>query len=116
MLAAYRTAVAVALPPKPQVARNWETPGAHHWLALLSTTDGFHFACYSLGRLRGVALGAGERHTSGLVRLSGAVFPGVDEAALLHGMHPQVPEGADVAIRAFPSYGRWARWRTVRRP
>ncbi|MEW5742796.1 MAG: hypothetical protein AB1938_28020 [Myxococcota bacterium] len=100
VLAAYRTALSAALPPKPQVARHWETPDALHWLALMPATDGFHLA-YSLGRLRGAALVEGERHTSGLFRLSGAVFPGVDEAALLRAVHVQVPEAADGATRAF---------------
>lgn len=100
LLAAYRTALAAALPPKPQVARHWETPDRLHWLALLPASDGFHLA-YSLGRLRGTPLADGERHTSGLFRLSAAVFPGVDEAALLRGVGALVPGAADGATRAF---------------
>ena len=100
LLAAYRLALSAALPPKPQVARHWETPDALHWLALLPASDGFHLA-YSLGRLRGVPEVAGERHTSGLFRLSGAVFRGVDEAALLARVTAQVPEDADGPTRAF---------------
>lgn len=100
LLAAYRVALSAALPPKPQVARHWETPGALHWLALLPATDGFHVA-YSLGRLRGVPEVAGERHTSGLFRLTGAVFRGLDEAALLAAVAAQVPDAADGPTRAF---------------
>lgn len=100
LLAAYRTALSKALPPKPQVARHWETPDALHWLAFLAAGDGFHLA-YSLGRLRGVAEVAGQRHTSGLFRLSGAVFKGVDEAALLRAVQAQLPPAVDGATRAF---------------
>lgn len=100
LLAAYRVALSAALPPKPQVARHWETPDALHWLALLPASDGFHVA-YSLGRLRGVPEVAGERHTSGLFRLSGAVFRGLDEAALRAAVAAQVPDAADGPTRAF---------------
>jgi hypothetical protein len=100
LLAACRLALSAALPPRPQVARHWETPDALHWLALLPATDGFHLA-YSLGRLRGEPGGPGTRHTSGLFRLSGAVFRGVDEAALLAMLRAQVPEVADGPTRAF---------------
>jgi hypothetical protein len=100
VLAAYRAALAAALPPKPQVARHWETPDRLEWLALLPAIDGFHLA-YSLGRLRGAPVVEGERHTSGLFRLTGAVFKGVDEAALLRSVSALVPERADGATRAF---------------
>lgn len=100
LLAAYRVALSAALPPKPQVARHWETPDALHWLALLSATDGFHVA-YSLGRLRDVPLVPGERHTSGLFRLSGTVFRGVDEGALRSAVAAQVPDAFDGPTRAF---------------
>lgn len=100
VLAACRLALRAALPPKPQVARHWETPDALHWLALLPATDGFHLA-YSLGRLRDVPVRDGERHTSGLFRLSAAVFPGVDEAALRRAVADAVPADADGPTRAF---------------
>jgi hypothetical protein len=46
---------------------------------------------------------AGERHTSGLFRLSGAVFRGLDEAALRTAVAAQVPGEADGPTRAFLS-------------
>jgi hypothetical protein len=100
VLGAYRSALAAALPPKPQVARHWETPGVLGWLALLSTAEGFHLS-YSLGRLRDVPLVPGQRHTSGLFRLSAAVFPRVDEGALWAAVVGQIPATADRAARDF---------------
>ncbi|MEW6432850.1 MAG: hypothetical protein AB1730_15200 [Myxococcota bacterium] len=100
VLAAYRVALGAALPPKPQVARHWATPDELHWLALTTAGDGFHLA-YSLGRLVDAPLVDGERHTSGFFRLTGAVFRGVDEAALLQAVAAQVPASADGPTRAF---------------
>lgn len=100
VLAAYRVALGAALPPRPQVARHWATPGELHWLALLTAGDAFHLA-YSLGRLVDAPVVEGERHTSGFFRLTGAVFRGVDEAALLQAVAAQVPASADGPTRAF---------------
>lgn len=100
LLDAYRIALAQAVPPKPQVARHWESAGSLTWLGLVPEQAAFHLA-FSFGQLKGTPLVPGEPHTAGVFRLAGSVFKGVDHERLARELHALVPASADGATRAF---------------
>lgn len=98
VLAAYRTALARALPPPARVARHWEDASRLTWLGLLQEQARFQVA-WSFGRLSGAP--PEPLQTAGVFHLVGAAFPGVDEAALARGAMGLVPTTVDGPTRAF---------------
>lgn len=101
LLEDYRRALAQALPPRPRVARHWESADRLTFLALLSDLDAFHLA-FSFGRLKGVPAPAdGAPDTAGVFRLTGTTFPGVDAQRLSAALAALVPESVDGPSRAF---------------
>lgn len=100
LLDAYRTALGLALPPRPQVARHWESASALTWLVLAPGDDAFHLAL-SFGRLKGAPPPQKGHDTTGIFRLVPKVFPGVNDVELMRALSTLVPASADGATRAF---------------
>ena len=99
LLESYRRALGQALPPRPQVARHWESAAELTFLALLPDQAAFHLA-FSFGQLKGCPPSATPQ-TAGLFRLTASIFPGVDAEQLTQTLTALVPEAVDGATRAF---------------
>ena len=100
LFAAYRAALAQALPPKPKVARHWVSADQLTFLALVPDQGAFHLA-FSFGLLKDSPPPTLAPHTAGLFRLTSAIFPAVNAELLTRTLTALVPPTVDGPTRTF---------------
>jgi hypothetical protein len=91
---------AQASTPAERVARHWEDASRLTWFGAAADHQVVHVS-WSFGRLRGVPLATGERHTVGVFAVTRATFRAVDEQALRAALEALVPPSADGPTRVF---------------
>lgn len=97
---ALEAVAAQAATPPERVARHWEDASRLAWFGAAADHQAVHVS-WSFGRLRGVPVVPGERHTVGVFHLARATFPAVDEQALRGALEALVPAGVDGPTRVF---------------
>lgn len=97
---ALEAVAAQASTPPERVARHWEDVSRLAWFGAAADHQAVHVS-WSFGRLRGVPVVPGERHTVGVFHVARATFPAVDEVALRGALEALVPAGVDGPTRVF---------------